>query len=168
MWIRVPLPLLVAGWVSACAAPDHPLPSLSPRAAEAIDPRLPVGSSLPTRPADAALTARLQGLVNAAVQGDARFQAAAADAERLTASAGEPRSESWVAAQQAVSAAVAAREATTRALGDIDMIAATRLAQQGGIGAADLDAIAAAAARVAEIDSSQASRINRLQARLGS
>jgi hypothetical protein len=78
------------------------------------------------------------------------------------------QSESWIVAQQAVSAAVAAREPTARALGDIDAIAAFALATQGGIAPADLAAIEEAAAQVGAIDRRQAQVINALQARLGS
>ena len=51
--------------------------------------------------------------------------------ERLARAAGSPQGESWVAAQQALSAAQAARGPTTRALGDIDGLAAAALEQRG-------------------------------------
>jgi hypothetical protein len=66
-----------------------------------------------------------------------------------------------------VSAAVAARAPTTRALGDIDALAAAALARQGGIAPADLRAIEAAAAQVGVIDRRQAQVIDALQSRLG-
>ncbi|MGI8611319.1 MAG: hypothetical protein ACR2KH_03450, partial [Sphingomicrobium sp.] len=72
-----------------------------------------------------------------------------------------------VVAQQAVSAAVAARGPTTRALGDIDALAAAALAGQGGIAPTDLAAIEAAAAEVAAIDRRHSQMIDALQARLG-
>jgi hypothetical protein len=62
---------------------------------------------------------------------------------------------------------VAARAPTTRALGDIDGIAATALAQQGGIAPADLAAIESAAAEIGAIDRRQAQAIADLHARLG-
>ena len=85
----------------------------------------------------------------------------------LADAAGSSQSESWVLAQQAVSAAVAARAPTTRALGDIDEIAATELARRGGIAPANLAAIEAAAAEVGAIDRRQAEAIDDLEARLG-
>ena len=157
------LPLLLA----ACSAPPLATPSLAPRTAESIDPRLPVGGPVPAGPAEAGLTARLAELVGQARSGDAAFAAAAGEAEQLAASAGERESESWTVAQQAVSVAVAARGPTSRALGDIDAIAASRLDQAGGILPGDLAAIDAAAAEVAAIDRRQTERLNALQARLG-
>ena len=158
--------LLTALPLAACAAPQT-APSLAPRAAEGIDPRLPVGGDVVAGPADAALAARLAELVRLARAGDGTFAAAAAEAEQLAAGAGGPQSESWVVAQQALSVAVAARGPTTRAMGDIDEIAATRIAEQRGIAPGNLVALRAAAAVVAEIDRRQAGRIERIQARLG-
>ena len=162
--------LAVAGAfaIAGCAGAPGPGPSLAPRTAEAIDPRVPVANSTVQRPADNALIARLAELVGQARQGEAAFVTAAGDARRLAAAAGPPRSESWVIAQQAVSVAVAARGPTTRALGDIDGIAAATVARQAGIAPADLAAIEAAAAEVGAIDRRQALAIDTLQARLGS
>ncbi len=114
------------------------------------------------------LTARLQQLVRQAREGDAVFRAAAEGAERLAGSAGARESESWIAAQQALSAAVAARAPTTRALGDIDALGSSAITARGGLAPADLAALQAAAAEVAGIDRRQASRIGAIQRRLGS
>ena len=154
--------------VAGCAAPPGPVPSLAPRTAEAIDPRVPVGNGGAQRPVDRALASRLDELIGRARQGDSAFAAAAGEAQRLATAAGAPRTESWVVAQQAVSAAVAARGPTTRALGDIDALAAAALAGQGGIAPADLAAIEAAAAEVGAIDRRHSRTIDALQARLGS
>ncbi len=162
-----PAALLSILAIAACSTPAGPVPSLAPRAAETIDPRVPVGDSRVQLPADAALAARLSELVGLARQGDGAFTAAAGEAERLTAAAGAPQSESWVVAQQAVSTAVAARGPTTRALGDIDALAAAALARRGGIAPADLAAIEGAAAEVAAIDRRHSQVIDALQARLG-
>jgi len=153
--------------LGACTAATGPGPSLAPRSAESIDPRVPVVSTTVPRPADPALVARLDELVRVARQGDGAFAAAGREAERVAASAGAAQSESWIVAQQAVSAAVAARAPTTRALGDIDALAASALARQNGIAPADLRAIEAAAAEVGAIDGRQAKVIDALQARLG-
>ncbi len=160
--------LATALLLPACAAPQANIPSLAPRAAEAIDPRLPVDREVIPGPAEPALAARLTELVRLARNGDGAFASAAAEAERLAGAAGGPQSESWVVAQQALSVAVAARAQTTRAMGDIDEIAATRIAGQRGIAPGNLAAISAAAAEVAAIDRRQAERIDRIQARLGS
>ena len=128
---------------------------------------MPVGDGAVQRPVDAALAARLAELVGLARQGDNAFAAAGGEAQRLAASAGAPQSESWVVAQQALSAAVAARGPTARALGDIDALAAAALVKRGGIAPADLAAIEGAAAKVGAIDRRQAGTIDALQRRLG-
>jgi hypothetical protein len=154
--------------LAGCTTPAGPTPSLAPRAAETIDPRVPVVSASVPRPVDPALAARLNELVRRAQQGDVAFDAAAAEARRLTSAAGSPQTESWIVAQQAVSAAVAARGQTASALGDIDAIAAAALARQGGIAPGDLRAIEEAAAEAGAIARRQAQAIDALQTRLGS
>ena len=118
-------------------------------------------------PADAGRSAHLAALVDQAQAATSQFDAAAANAERLARAAGSPQSESWVAAQQALAAAQAARGPTTRALGDIDGLAAAALEKRGGIPPGNLAAIRAAAERVSEIDRRQSSRIDAIEARLG-
>jgi hypothetical protein len=158
------LSLLVLG---ACAAPGGPYPSLQPRAAEAIDPRVPVVRPMNNRPVSATLAARLSALVDQAQSGNAAFDTAASEAERLASSAGGPQSEGWIAAQEALTAAIAARKTTATALGDIDALAATALQTQGGIAPNDLREIKKATAQVASLDQRQADRIKALQRRLG-
>jgi hypothetical protein len=163
--VPISLMLLVAA-TAGCRTPASTAPSLAPRAGESIDPRVPVESAVDTRPADPALIARLAALVAQAAAGERTFRAAAADAQRLAAGAGAPQSESWVVAQQALSAAVAARAQTTRALGDIDAVAAEALAERGGLAPADLAAIEAAAAEVSALSRRQAETIDSIAARL--
>lgn len=159
------LPILAA--LSACASPGGPFPSLQPRPAEAIDPRMPVVRPVNDRPTGPALASRLAELVGQARAGDAAFEPIVAHAERLAAAAGGPQIDNWVVAQEALSAAVSARDPTARALGDIDAIAASALQSQGGIAPNDLSAIQSAAAEVSALDSRQAGRISALQRRLG-
>ena len=166
MRIRSFLSVLVLT-VSACTVPGGPPPSLAPRAAEAIDPRVPVPGVVNTRPVGAALASRLAELVAQARQGDRAFQPLAAQAQQLANSAGSPQSESWVVAQQALSAAVAARGPTARALGDIDALGSNALATQGGLAPADLGAIQGAAEEVGAIDRRHAETIKAIQRRLG-
>jgi hypothetical protein len=153
--------------LSACSAPGGPYPSLQPRAAEAIDPRVPVVRPMNNRPVGATLAARLSTLVDQARSGNATFDSAVSQAERLAASAGAAQSERWVAAQEALTAAIAAREGTASALGDIDALAASALQTQGGIAPNDLAAINKAQAVVAALDERQADRIKAVQQRLG-
>ena len=159
--------LISATLLSACASRGGPYPSLQPRAAERIDPRVPVAKPINNRPASTVLAARLASLVEEARSGDGAFAKAAADAERLAISAGLPRSESWIAAQEALTAAVAARKPTATALTDIDEIGAAALQTHGGIAPNDLAAIGRAAGEVAELDQVQANRIKAIQLRLG-
>jgi hypothetical protein len=153
--------------LSACAAPGGPYPSLQPRAAEAIDPRVPVERPINKRPAAQTLTASLSALVDQAQNGEAAFDNAASEAERLAASAGAPQSEGWVAAQEALTAAIAARKPTATALGDIDALAATALQTHRGIAPNDLAAIKNAQSVVAALDRRQAERVDAIQKRLG-
>jgi len=119
------------------------------------------------RPVNASLAARLAALVDQAQSGNAAFEGAASQAERLVAAAGAPQSESWIAAQVALTAAIAAQKPTATALGDIDGIAATALRTQRGIAPNDLEAIKRAQSLVGSLDEQQAERIRAVQRQLG-
>jgi hypothetical protein len=162
------LPLLITLFlVTACTSAGGPYPSLQPRSAEAIDPRLQPVRPMNDRPVADALQSQLAALVDQARSGEAAFEPAAAEAERLAASAGPPQSEGWIAAQEALSGAIAARRATALAQSDIDALGATALQTHGGIAPNDLKAIDSAAAAVTSISRSQTDRIAAIQRRLG-
>jgi hypothetical protein len=168
MRTRIFLVAATVGFLSACATPPPDnFPSLAPRPQEAIDPRVPIPNEVRVDPADPSLSAHLAALVDQAEAGDVAFRSAAERAEQLANASGEPQSESWVAAQQSLSAAQEARGPTTRALGDIDALAANSLQKNGGIPAGNLAAIQAAAAKVSEIDRVQSVRIDAFEKRLG-
>lgn len=154
--------LLVAG----CSPTAITEPSLAPRAAESIDPRLPIPDTMPTGTVDAALAQRLQALVEAARAGTSEFNAQESEATRLAAAAGPAASESWIAAQQALSRLVERHGVTTRAAGDIDALAGSRLGGLHWIRPADREAIAAAAAEVGSINEAQTGAIERLTSQL--
>lgn len=160
----IPITLLA---LSGCSSPGGPHPSLQPRAAEKIDPRIEPSSPINERPIAPALQSQLVSLIEQARTGDAAFAPAAADAERLVAAAGAAQSESWIAAQQALSAAIAARKPTAVALADVDTLAAKALQTQGGVAPNDLKAIDGAAAEVSGISIHQTDRIAAMQHRLG-
>ena len=101
MRIRVFLTLAATALAAGCAAPPGNAPSLAPRAAEAIDPRVPIPNEVIAGPADSNLSARLAALINQAEAGDSAFQVAAAEAEALAQSAGAQLGEGWILAQQA-------------------------------------------------------------------
>ena len=153
--------------VGACSTTGTgPRPSLAPRAAEAIDPRVPIPDTVPSGPVDASLASKLETLVGQVQAGVPLFQARQAVAERLAGAAGPIASESWVAAQQALSQLVDQYGVTTRAAADIDALASARLEGQHWIKPADQQAIAAAAAEVAAISEPQAAAIDRLNNQL--
>lgn len=159
--------LLPIAGLAACSSPGGPYPSLQPRAAEKIDPRVPVDRPLNERPTAPALAAQLAQLVDEARSGAAAFDPAAARAEQLASSAGAPQSEGWIAAQEALSAAIAARKPTAQALSDIDNLGASALQTHGGIAPNDFAAIQDAAAEIASLDQQQSDRIAAIQRRLG-
>ncbi len=142
-------------------------PNLAPRSAEAIDPRVPVPGIVNDRPVSPALASRLSALIAQARAGDRAFQPAAARARQLAGAAGRSQTESWVVAQEALSAAVGARAQTARALGDIDALGANALETEGGLAPADLAAIQSAAAEVGAIDRRQAETVAAIQRQLG-
>jgi hypothetical protein len=142
-------------------------PSLYPRPAEAIDPRIPVPDPVLSTTPTPGLVEQLNALVGQAEAGDSDFQPTAAAAEKAVAAAGAPQSEGWITAQQALSAAIAARAPVTRAAADLDSVGAQRIQKLGGIAKADLEAIGAASAKVRVIDEREAALIKDLQDRLG-
>jgi hypothetical protein len=157
--------LLIIPVLSACAA-DVAAPSLAPRPAEAIDPRVPIAQAPVSGEVSPELARQLDLAVASAVAGEQAFASAIGDAQRLAGAATAKESESWVVAQQALSAAIAARGQVTGAIGEIDALGARWIQSRGGIEPANLAAIEAAAARVAEIDRRQAETIAMLQQRL--
>ena len=165
--MRAPVILLFATLAAGCAQVGGSYPSLQPRAAEAIDPRVSVERPMNDRPVTPALASRLAALIGDARAGDAAFAPLASAAERFAAAAGAAPGESWIVAQEALSAAVAARGPTVRSLGDIDGLGAQRLADQGGMSPNDLAAVQAAAEEVAGIERRQATVIAAVQRQLG-
>jgi hypothetical protein len=141
-------------------------PSLAPRAAEAIDPRLPIPDNVPVGPVDSALAGRLRELVETARSAVPAFERQEAEAAGLASAAGPMASESWIAAQQALSMLIEQYGVTTRAAGDIDALAANRLYNQRWIRPADQLAIASASVEVAIIGDAQAAAIDKLKNQL--
>jgi hypothetical protein len=158
--------VLLTAILGACSSPGGPYPSLRPRAAEAIDPRVPVTRPMNERPVTPALASRLAVLVDEAESGEAAFDGPASEAERLAAAAGAPQSDGWIEAQEALTAAIAARKLTATALADIDEIGGNALQANAGIAPNDLAAIKSAAEQVSALDRRQADRIDAIQKRL--
>jgi len=152
---------------AGCTPATSPEPSLAPRPAEAIDPRLPIPDEAPAGTTDPALASRLSALVADVRSGLPAFEAREAEAARLAAAAGPQASEGWIAAEQALSRLIEQHGVTTRAAADIDALASSRLERQRWISPADRQAISAAAAEVDAINARQADAIDRLKDRLG-
>ena len=153
--------------VGACSsAGTGPEPSLAPRAAEAIDPRVPIPDTVPSGTADAALVSRLDELVGVARSAAPQFDARLSNADRLASAAGPVASEGWVVAQQSLSLLIEQYGVTTRAAAEVDALAAARLGSQRWIRPADQQAISTAAAEIAAIGEPQVAAIARLQDQL--
>jgi hypothetical protein len=166
MAMRSLLLLAALPLAAACAMTTSTEPSLAPRAAEAIDPRLPVPGDVSAGTVDPALAGRLSALVAEVNSSVPAFEAREAEASRLAAGAGPEASESWIVAEQALSRLVEQYGVTTRAAADIDALASSRLDGQRWIAPADREAISAAAAEVASIGARQAGAIDRLKEQL--
>ena len=164
--MRSLLPLAFALAIGGCAAPTG-FPSLAPRAAEGIDPRVPIPDAPSPGAVDPATAAALARAVAGARGGVAEFDRLARSAEALAAAAGPRQSESWITAQQALSALVAQHGVTTNAAATIDAIAAEKIDATRWLVPATRAAIEAAAAEVGTINDAQSATIDRLQARLG-
>ena len=165
--MRRPLLVLACAAIAGCARSPVNAPSLYPRPAEAIDPRIPVPDPVLSTNPTPGLVEQLNALVGQAEAGDSDFQPVASTAEKAVAAAGAPQSEGWIVAQQALSAAIAARAPVTRAAADLDSLGAQRIQKLGGIAAADLKVLDAASAKVRAIDEREAALIKGLQDRLG-
>lgn len=159
-------PLLALGLIG-CGATTATEPSLARRSAEAIDPRLPIASDPAAGRVDPALAARLAQLVAGGNVGARTFDAQVGQAQALANAAGPAQAESWIVAQQALSGLEGARAASTRALSDVDGLAAARIASGAGLTAADLAAVEAAAAELRAATDRQTAVIDQLSARLG-
>ena len=169
--MRSPPPVITAlaliGLATGCTRPGN-TPSLAPRAAEAIDPRVPIEATPSSGSVAAGVAPALAQAVARARGGRATFDALASRAQALAAAAGPRQSESWVVAQQALSALAAQHGVTTSAAAAIDALAADRIEETRWLNPATRTAIEAAASEVGAINEQQAALLKRLGARLGS
>jgi len=156
--------LAASAGVAGCAAPG-PYPSLAPRPIEKAlgDPSVP--PVVPPLPNDPAVAARVAAFVEQARAGERAFRAALPAAEQAARRAGAVGSDSWIAAQEAVSRAEAAEAQTARALADLDQYGAER-ANAKALSAADLARLQAATAEVQRLANAQHAEIVRLEAAL--
>ena len=114
------LPLVLAGCVS-----QGPFPSLAPRPGEQLAVEEPVREA-PEIASDPALLARARELRQQAERGQQRFDAAWPAAEAAARRAGPEGSDSWIAAQQAISRLMTAHMETAEALSQLDQLSTGR------------------------------------------
>jgi len=164
--MRSLLPLALVMTIAACAAPRG-YPSLAPRAAEGVDPRVPIDATESPGTVDPRTASALAAAVASARGGTTAFDRLAQAAEARAAAAGPRQSESWITAQQALSALGAQHGVTTNAAANIDAIAAEKIDETRWLVPATRAAIEAAAAEVGAINDRQSATIDRLGARLG-
>ena len=158
-----PIALAAALTLAGCVS-QGPFPSLAPRPEEAtVSTAEPVRAE-PQVADDAALRNRLGALVAQALEGLTAFDAAFAAADRATAAAGGTGTDSWSAAQQALSRLEAARSRTTTARAELDRIALERAAMPTS--AADMALLERAIAEAERIALNQQVRLDDLKARL--
>ena len=149
--------LLLAG---GCMT-EGPFPSLAQRDSE----RQPAGEPVRVMPDvadDSVLRARIDELVALARAGDQAFETAFGPAMAAASAAGANGSDSWIAAQEQVSRAEAARAGTMRALGDLDQLALER--SNLPTSPEDQAALNSAITEVERLALDQQSRLDRLKA----
>ena len=162
---RPPLLVLLSSALASGCAVGGSYPSLAPRAVEREDAGTePVTSSPPVAATDAGLASELARLLAQARQGQTVFEAELVEAGRSVSRAGASQSESWIEAQQAVSALEAARASTVSALAELDALILAR--GESSVSPTDLGAIAAAAEEVRGLAERQQTEIGRLSASL--
>ena len=152
-------PLLLAVLLGACVS-QGPFPSLAPREGEQLAIEEPVREA-PMVADDSALRTRIEAVLGEAREGARRFDADFATAERLAARAGAIGSDSWIAAQEAISRLEAARARTGNAAAELDQLSLTRANLPTS--AADQQALDEAIAEVARINVNQQARVDRLR-----
>ena len=158
------LPVLLL--LGACASSGRHPPSLAHRAAEDIDPRIPVQHPIVKRGANLTLAAKLAALLNQAQVGDEAYRAALGPTRRAVSAAGKTGSDGWIAAQQQLSALEQARAPTTSAAAAIDALAGDAIKADSGIDADELEAIQRAAQEADAVSARQTSELAALNARL--
>ncbi|HEX9955448.1 MAG TPA: hypothetical protein VGB48_09585 [Allosphingosinicella sp.] len=159
-----PLAIAAALLTAGCAASGS-FPSLAPREVEAIYAAGDPLQSAPDAPDRAGLGARIESFAGAAAEGSGAFERALAATRPVAARAGARGSESWIAAQQAVSRVEAARAQTSRAVADLDEYALAE-ARKGPLSIADYERLTAAMDRLRGLAARQQDAADALRRRL--
>lgn len=151
--------------LAGCASAPGEFPSLAQRPIERATASRAKAAPPPAPGVDPALAARLASIESAAHDADARFQAALPDVRRLADAAGAEGSESWVQAEQALSALGTTRAEGTAAVPELDD-KADAIVGAAAPSPADLAAIAATEGRVAALDSAHGEAMDAITRRL--
>jgi hypothetical protein len=150
-----PAAILLAGCIT-----HGPWPSLAPRPDEGLTIEEPVREA-PHIADDSALRVRINNLVAEARAGNAAFERDYDDAARTAAGAGAEGSDSWMAAQQALSRVEAARGRTSDAVAELHQLAVARADQPTS--PADQAALEAAIDQADGVAAAQQARLNRIR-----
>ncbi|MEN3973237.1 hypothetical protein WJS89_11210 [Sphingomicrobium sp. XHP0235] len=149
----------------AACQPRNDAPSLGPRPAEAIDPRLPVGS---TEPPQGALTVadRIASLEVRLREGEAGFASALPATRAAVARAGAPGSESWVQAEEQLSLLERAHMPVAITLAELDRLVTLQIDQDGWASPSDRDAVERLMTRARAVYERQADTLGAMAASL--
>jgi hypothetical protein len=147
---------LLAIVLGGCAQTNADIPSLSRRPIEGIDKAEADAPPAPQAPASNAGAARLAAIDARIRAADSAFRMAAAAARTQIGAAGPAGSESWVAAQEALSTAAAAQADMTSAISDLDAFSRELVVSADPSAGADLVAASTLTARAVELQSDQA------------
>lgn len=145
--------------LGGCAQTNEAIPSLSRRPIEGIEKAEAEAPVPVAAPGSAAGTARLQAIDARIRAADAAFNAAAETARPRIAAAGPAGSESWVAAQEALSAVTAAQADLASAINDLDQLSRELVVSADPSAGADLTAAAALTTRAVDVQSEQAKAV---------
>ncbi|MCJ7420655.1 hypothetical protein [Sphingomicrobium astaxanthinifaciens] len=162
--MRSALSFLLLLPLAACHA-DRTVPALSARPAEALDPRLPVGSTTPP-PGELTVGEAIAALAARLSEGRDAFAAQWPSAEAAASAAGARGSESWVRAQEEMGLLVRSREGVARVLADAAELATGQIARDGWASPRDRAALEALLADASDLDRAQAAALARLEARI--
>jgi hypothetical protein len=156
---RIALLAALAGALLAGCVTEGPFPSLAPRPEERLTIEEPVREA-PVVPDDPVMQTRIAALIDEARQGERTFDADYGAAARTMGRAGSTGSDSWIAAQQALSRIEAARGRTSDAATELHQLALERSGQ--AMSAADRQALDDAVAEADRLVAGQQARIDRL------
>lgn len=157
--------ILALAPLAACAT-SGTVPSLAARPAEAVDPRVPVNRPIEAGAVDPQLASLLATAVARALGSQTEFDRRAAEAQGLAPQAGPVGSESWIAAQAALSRLIEQQGVAVNAAADVDGYAGERLNSQRWLSPTNQQAIADTAAQIATITAAQAAVIDGLTTQL--